>query len=126
MISITPIEAFKDNYHWLIEGQDDSGHDETWVVDPGDGAKVKEALLKKSKRLKGILITHHHWDHVNGIEELMHEDLIIARPAMEKDPLVNTPLVDGDRIRVCGAEFQVIEVPGHTLNHMAYFADPEH
>lgn len=119
MISITPLNAFKDNYHWLIEGDD-----EIWVVDPGDGRVVAEALAQRSKSLDGILVTHHHWDHVNGIEELIGENTIVAGPALEKHPLVNYPLVDADSIVVCGQKLRVFEVPGHTLNHIAYFCAP--
>lgn len=120
MISITAIPAFKDNYHWLIESDS-----ETWVVDPGDGNIVKEALAKKSKSLTGILVTHHHWDHVNGIEELLDDDLVVIGPALDQYPLVNHPAREGDVKCICGVDFEVIEVPGHTLNHIAYYAAPK-
>ena len=120
MISITAIPAFKDNYHWLIENEA-----ETWVVDPGDGKKVKDVLARKSKTLTGILVTHHHWDHVNGIEDLHRDDLLVIGPALSQHPLVNRPVREGDTLSVCGAKFRVIEVPGHTLNHIAYYAEPE-
>lgn len=120
MITTTAIPAFNDNYHWLIESEV-----ETWVVDPGDGDKVQEVLAERSRTLTGILITHHHWDHINGIETLLHPDLIVAGPARDQHPLVNRPMQEGDTLAVCGSQFQVFEVPGHTLNHIVYYAEPE-
>ena len=66
MLTIEPIPAFSDNYIWLL-------HDDTnaVVVDPGDAAPVLEALSERSLTLKGVLITHHHFDHVGGIAELV-------------------------------------------------------
>ena len=119
MISVTPIKAFNDNYHWLIEG-----NDEIWVVDPGDAQVVREALKNKAGSLNGILVTHHHWDHVNGIEALISEGIAVAGPAKSQHPLVNLPLSDGDSLALCGETFEVFEVPGHTLNHIAYFCAP--
>lgn len=121
MIDITPIPAFQDNYHWLISGNGDA-----WVVDPGDGEAVKQALHERSLALSGILITHHHWDHVNGIEALLSDNLIVAGPSLKKHPLVNTPLSNGDFITICGEQFTVFETPGHTLNHIVYYAQLSH
>ena len=65
MITIRPISAFSDNYIWLIE---DGLH--AWVVDPGEAAPVERELAHSHLQLEGILITHHHPDHVGGINDL--------------------------------------------------------
>ena len=119
-MNIRPLPAFNDNYLWLIEGEE-----ETWVVDPGDGEVVAAALEKSQRTLTGILITHHHSDHVGGIEHLMHKDLIVAGPATSKHPKVNRPLSEGESIILCNRLFSVMEVPGHTHNHIAYYSRPE-
>jgi len=115
---IHPLPAFSDNYLWLIENDE-----ETWVVDPGDGKVVSAALQERHRTLTGILITHHHPDHIGGIKHLLHNDLIVAGPAKSQHPDVNRPMNDGDTITVCGQSFSVMAVPGHTLNHLAYYSD---
>ena len=63
---IQPIEAFSDNYIWLL-----TRGDQAFVVDPGDAAPVLERLETENLKLKGILITHHHFDHIGGVEALV-------------------------------------------------------
>ncbi len=120
MFQISPIPAFQDNYFWLIESDT-----ETWIVDPGDATPVIKALQDRDKKLSGILITHHHPDHIGGVEELYYPGLQIIGPKKEQFELVNDPVSNGDIRQVCGAQFKVIEVPGHTLNHLAFFSEIE-
>lgn len=120
MLTVTPIPAFNDNYLWLIENES-----ECWVVDPGDATPVKAALESRGKSLTGILVTHHHRDHIGGIEELLTPGMQVIGPHENPFPLVNNPVHQGQILNVCGVEFTAIEVPGHTLNHLAYFAQPQ-
>jgi hydroxyacylglutathione hydrolase len=119
MLQITPIPAFQDNYLWLIENET-----ETWIVDPGDAEPVLEVLAARNKKLTGILITHHHHDHIGGVERLLSSGLKVIGPKKDQFELVNDPVHEGDSRRICGVEFRVMEVPGHTLNHIAYYAEP--
>jgi len=119
MLQIKPIPAFQDNYFWLIENGE-----ETWVVDPGDADPVLKTLEPRAQKLTGILITHHHPDHIGGVAELLNPALQIVGPEKNRFELVNTPVSEGDTLRICGVEFKVMEVPGHTLNHLAYYAEP--
>ncbi len=120
MISrIHPLPAFRDNYIWtLIDG----GSSSACVVDPGDAAPVLEFLGANSLRLSDILITHHHMDHTGGLRELIGK----FRPRVFGPagiPGIDKLLAEGDRIEVFGVDFGVFEVPGHTLDHIAYFHD---
>lgn len=119
MLSISPIPAFNDNYIWLL----DNGS-EAVVVDPGDAGPVKQALAERGLTLAGVLITHHHFDHVGGLPELLAGRSIPVwgphNPAIEQ---VTRRLAAGDAITVLDLPFQVLEVPGHTLDHIAYFHD---
>ena len=119
MLEIHTIPAFSDNYIWLFHQQDDS---KSYVVDPGDAAPVIQTLEKLNLELAGILATHQHPDHIGGIPALLkHQAVPVYGPA--DIGLVDHPLDDGDSLELAGANFEVMAVPGHTLNHLAYFAN---
>lgn len=117
MLNVFAIPAFKDNYIWaLTRGK------AAVVVDPGDAAPVKAALAARGLSLAGILVTHHHWDHTNGIADLLAEaEVPVWGPAQEPVPTVSVPLREGDEFEVgpLQARFTVLEIPGHTLGHIA-------
>jgi hydroxyacylglutathione hydrolase len=121
MLTIDPIPAFSDNYIWLIY---DDATGEAFVVDPGDANPVEAKLQDMQLSLTGILITHHHLDHTGGLEQLRsnHTPIVYgpANPAVEG---IDHRLASGDVIQVLGESFSVKEVPGHTLDHIAYFHD---
>ncbi len=116
-MQLTPLPAFADNYIWML----DNGR-EALVVDPGDAAPVLQALNERALSLAGILVTHHHSDHVGGLEALRpHLHGPVYGPAHENIPKPYLPLVAGDRVDLLGLTFTVIEVPGHTSGHIAYY-----
>ena len=92
------------------------------VVDPGDAAPVLAALQAQGLQLVGILVTHHHADHIGGVDELRSVlQGPVWGPAGETMPQPCVPLQQGDSISVLGRRFDVIDVPGHTAGHIAYF-----
>lgn len=115
--SLTPVPAFDDNYLWLL----DDGRD-ALVVDPGDAAPVQAALQQRGLRLAGILVTHHHGDHIGGVDALRPLlDGPVYAPLRERIPEPNQRVQGGDTVSLLGLSFQVIDVPGHTAGHVAYF-----
>jgi len=119
MLTIVPIPAFDDNYIWLI--YDQASH-QAFVVDPGDAAPVLQALQKLELTLAGVLITHHHLDHVGGLTQLRSAfDPVVFGPRNPAIEGISETLGAGDSIEVLGYNFEVLEVPGHTLDHIAYF-----
>lgn len=117
-LSIQPIPAFKDNYIWCL-------HDaqRAVVVDPGDAEPVRHYLKSRGLRLEGMLLTHHHGDHVGGAAAL-HRDWPQAPvwgPAHEPIAAVTHPVRQDDMLSLpMGLELKVLEVPGHTRGHVAY------
>ncbi|SDU93552.1 hydroxyacylglutathione hydrolase [Pseudomonas mucidolens] len=120
MIQISALPAFTDNYIWLL--QDHRSH-RCAVVDPGDAAPVLAWLEQHPGwSLSDILITHHHHDHVGGVQQLKDTcHATVHGPANEKIPGRDNALKDNDRVQVLGWEFDVLAVPGHTLGHIAYY-----
>lgn len=120
MIQIDALPAFNDNYIWLLQDTDTR---RCAVVDPGDAAPVLAWLESHPGwTLSDILITHHHFDHVGGVETLKHATgARVAGPAAEQIPARDIDLNDNDTIEVLGLRFEVMAVPGHTLGHIAYY-----
>ncbi len=118
-MNLLALPAFADNYIWMV-------HDDAraFVVDPGDAAPVAEALKRHRLQLAGILVTHHHPDHVGGIDALRPALAagggVVHGPARERIPEPFVPLHGGDEVELLGLRFGVIDVPGHTAGHIAF------
>lgn len=111
MITIRPIPAFNDNYIWHLQSED-----QHWVVDPGDAEPVFKAL--GNNKLAGILLTHHHPDHTGGVPALVQAyHCPVYGPATIAQ--VTHPLTDGDQLSLMDHQWDVLAVPGHTLDHIA-------
>ena len=94
------------------------------VVDPGDAQPVIETLQRGGLELQGILVTHHHADHTDGVDALRNvTGAQVFGPARETMPEPIRRLADGDTVRILGMDFRVIDVPGHTAGHIAYYAE---
>lgn len=116
-MNLVALPAFSDNYIWML-------HDgrQALVVDPGDAAPVIAALDASQLTLSGILVTHHHPDHVGGIAGLRSRlQGPVHGPANERIPAPYVPHGQGDVVDWCGLALQVIDVPGHTAGHIAWY-----
>lgn len=119
-----PIPAFKDNYLWLLSQQG-----RATVIDPGDAEPVKRYLHKHQLTLDTILITHHHRDHVGGVAELKAlGDVTVYGPMGEDIPHCDIRLKQDDVIQLdtLDLELTVLDIPGHTAGHIAYFGYLDH
>jgi hydroxyacylglutathione hydrolase len=121
--AIVPVPAFDDNYIWLLR---DRQRRRAAVVDPGDAAPVLAALAAAGLELAVILVTHHHADHVGGLPELRaaFPEAVVHGPAASRVAGIDRRWQHGDRVELEGfdARFEVIEIPGHTLDHIAFYA----
>lgn len=124
MIEVTAICAFHDNYIWAIV-QKDTG--QVAVVDPGDATPVQQFLQQHDYQLNAILITHHHPDHTGGIAALTRSDPVpVYGPKNEAIPGCSHAVSEGDRVTLANLKcsFDVIDIPGHTRGHIAYYSAP--
>jgi len=116
-MELIPLPAFNDNYLWLLhDGRD------ALVVDPGDAGPVQSALQHWGLALRGILVTHHHGDHTGGVAALRQATgATVYGPAREAIPQPVESLRGGQNICLLDIDWQVIDVPGHTAGHIAYY-----
>ncbi|MCC5826637.1 hydroxyacylglutathione hydrolase [Alkalimonas sp.] len=123
-LTITPLAAFQDNYIWCLTKPDS---DALVVVDPGDADVVLQFARHTQKQLSSILITHHHWDHTDGIAALkqLWPHARVIGPAYEAERInsLTQTVHDGDIVELSefGVRFKVLHIPGHTLGHIAYY-----
>ncbi len=117
---VNPLLLFEDNYGYVLTGPESNS---AIVVDPSDGEKVWAYLQKNNYELEAILATHHHFDHVAGIEFLHSQKpvTVYSSPSdLQHVPKANHGLEDGEKVNIGGLTVQAIHVPGHTLGHVAY------
>ncbi|MES2949906.1 MAG: hydroxyacylglutathione hydrolase [Pseudomonadota bacterium] len=118
-MKLIPLPAFDDNYIWMIHDGE-----RALVVDPGDAQPVIAALRHEGVQLQGILVTHHHPDHTGGVDALRDATgASVFGPILERMPEPLQRLRGGDGAQLLGLDFRVLEVPGHTAGHIAYFSE---
>lgn len=120
-LQIVTVPCLSDNYAYLLH---DAETGQTAVVDVPEAAPIVAALSDRGWRLSDILITHHHWDHIDGVEDLRGATgarVWGAAADAHRLPPLDRALAEGDRPVICGEEAAIIDVPGHTVGHIAYY-----
>ena len=121
-LGVRPVRAFSDNYIWLIEPPRTPGR--VVAVDPGDAQPVIAELQRRGESLAAILLTHHHPDHIGGVPELLHHwPVPVIGPDDTRIAHRTLTVHDGDPCELpdLGLSFEILQVPGHTLSHIAFW-----
>ena len=117
--TILPIKAFKDNYIWII-----IQNNYAVIVDPGESIQVIEFIEKNNIYPEAILITHKHFDHIDGVKKLIarYPNIKVYGPAKSKFDFRYKSVQENDILVMNKSKlkYKVIEIPGHTLDHVAY------
>jgi hydroxyacylglutathione hydrolase len=119
---LNAIPMLDDNYLWTLRHADGPGI----AVDPGDPAVLLNEI-QQGLQLCAILITHHHADHIAGLDSVLSQYPVpVYGPADARIPLVSNRVYEGDRIRLAemNVEFNVLNLPGHTRSHIGYYSAP--
>lgn len=121
MLNVTPIPILHDNYVWVIQAQNSQS---CIIVDPGAAENLIHFLTRKQLTLAAILVTHSHYDHVDGINELLNfQDAPVYGPQSTSIPQVTIPVSHASTFSLCGAQIRTIHVPGHMPEHLAYIIE---
>jgi len=118
-LDVVPVTAFKDNYVWTLRNATHAA-----VVDPGEARPVLDCLAREKLELVAILATHHHPDHVGGIAQIRDQYRVpVYGPKNEPIATLTHPVSEGDTVTIpaLGVSFSVLDIPGHTRAHIAYY-----
>lgn len=120
-LELVIIPCLKDNYAYLVH---DAESGETAVIDVPEAGPISAALKEQGWTLSHILLTHHHWDHIDGVADLLKDhpaQVIGAEADAHRLPPLDIAVAEGDTLRIGGEPVQVIDVSGHTVGHIAFY-----
>ena len=120
-LTVEPIPNLSDNYAWLLR---DAATGTVAIVDPAEDAPCAAAIEARGGRLDLILLTHHHGDHIDGVPGLVARykvPVIGAAADAHRLPKLAQAVKEGDTVAVGASKATVIDTPGHTIGHIAYF-----
>ncbi|MXP66970.1 hydroxyacylglutathione hydrolase [Pantoea sp. Nvir] len=121
-MNLNSIPSLQDNYIWTLN--DNTGN--CLIIDPGEAQPVLEKIYTNGWKLAAIFLTHHHYDHVNGVNKLLEKfpDTVVYGPEETKDKGATLIVGEKDTVSVLDLNFSVLHTPGHTLEHISYYSPP--
>ncbi|GLS86407.1 hydroxyacylglutathione hydrolase [Cypionkella aquatica] len=120
-LELVTIPCLKDNYAYLLH---DAALDETTLIDAPEAGPILAALKARGWHLDQILLTHHHWDHIDGVGEIVEATsaaILGAAADAHRLPPLTRALVEADQVKIGSDTAYVIDVPGHTVGHIAFY-----
>ena len=117
-VELVTVPCLSDNYAYLVHNRETA---ETALIDAPEASPIQAALDARGWTLSDILITHHHYDHIDGVAELRAGARVIgAKADAHRLPDLDLEVSEGDSITICGQTTDVIDVSGHTIGHIAF------
>ncbi len=119
MLDVTILPILSDNYAYIFKIGETVG-----IVDPGEAAPIIDYLELNNLKPDYILITHHHFDHVDGIEQIKSKyNCIVIGPTAEQSKIygIDKRVCETDTLDINGEDVQIIETAGHTMGHICYY-----
>jgi hydroxyacylglutathione hydrolase len=119
-LEILTIPCLSDNYAFIAH---DAASGETALIDAPEAAPILAALSERNWNLSHVLLTHHHWDHVEGLADILkaHPAKVIgAANDAHRLPTLDKEVHEGDELIIGGEPVQVLDVSGHTIGHIAF------
>lgn len=117
-VELVTVACLRDNYAFLLHN---SATGQTALIDAPEASPIKAALAQRGWQLTDILLTHHHDDHVGGLESLRGDARVIgAKADAHRLPPLDLAVAEGDMLHICGQTTHVIDVSGHTVGHIAF------
>lgn len=119
-MNVLPISAFSDNYIWAII---DNKSRSFYCVDPGEAAPVLQFAKENQLELRSILLTHHHYDHIGGVAQLLkhYPGSLVYGPNDSRIPDCTNVVHEHDTIKIGSLKFRILFNPGHTSTHISYY-----
>ena len=115
------IPCLSDNYAYLLH---DEATGETACIDVPEAGPIKAALEDHGWTLSQVWLTHHHWDHVDGLADLLadhHASVVGAAVDAHRMPELNVPVKEGDTVKLGSLTAHILDVSGHTVGHIAFY-----
>ena len=120
-VSVEPVAILSDNYAWLLR---DRATGAVAIVDPAEAGPIEAAIDRAGGRLDLILLTHHHADHVGATDPIRARygaPVVGASADAHRLPRLDRAVAEGDTVALGDSVARVIDTPGHTRGHIAYF-----